>query len=802
MSMEVTYRMPSQGLGTDFSQFDRPINFASVYTNRFRNITGGAERRPGMFNFTSASVAGGPNLTRIHEFVDQTGDETLMVSDDSGNLWVLASANTGGVGSMTIVSGGTPNQSALANNNIVLYFKFSIGPPPGYGGDPLYAVSAGGTDFGQSMPGDNLQILATTVVSGAITGLGTIFSPGSGFSIGDNFTVGGFGVGPGSLLTVNSLVNPVANYSWNQVLSGKSPVRMISAEANNKLIFCNGVDRNFYTDDAGTTFNELKSLITEGTLSSTSSATAVSDGNITNWIGATLVSNNDIVFNSTINAYGLVTAVASAKLTVTTMGSAGIGAGNATNDQGGGQNYQLIDYVSLNIIPDGGNGKTNVATATSATSPTVIAVSGINFANTEIRQDDFIYNSTRGGIAHVGSVSANVNLKETMTGQVAGDALVFFKSAMPIASWVHVHYGRVYYLDSRNNQRVVISAPDDPQDVTTFQQTLDGSSYQFGTQQPSADAMLSMNSFLSYFVISGKRNLYIYQGNTPIQDTSQTTINFTPIAFYPNGLAGRFGLASNGGDLLHVTVDGLQAISIGYNAFSLNQNNASVPILNTLRNAIAAQTSTDNIQLTYYPRRRWLINKIGDQCFILNTQPSYDQTGQQTTTPAWHLFSGLWAQQNHYFVRRGGDLLACGANGMVYTMDSSASTDVGSTISTDLVTAWLRLEEPQVTRRVKEGHFIEPVFESAPNLEYTINVRAGLDNLSSDSITVSAGGTGAIGSFIVGQTAIGTGSFAQANKFPLRWRGEEFRVEFITQTSATPDIITGFTVLGNVTGRR
>lgn len=682
MSVMVTYRMPQMGLGTDFSEFDRPINFASTYTNRFRNITGGAERRPGMMAFSSGAVPTLPNLTRIHEYVSQIGVETLMASDDFGNLY-------------------------------------------------KYGTSA-----------------------------------------------------------------------WSIALTGKSNFRMISAEANNKLIFVNGVDRNFYTDDAGVTFKELKSLITQGTLASSSSAAAVVDGNISNWIGGTLVSNNDIVYNATRNAYGLVTAVASAKLTITTIGSAGLGAGNASNDQQPGDAYQLVDYVNMNIIPDGAGGLTDVATATAGTTTTVIAVSGVNFVNTEIRADDFIYNSTRGGIAHVGSVSANVNLKESITGQVSGDALVFFKSAMPIASWIHVHYGRVAYLDARNNQRVVFSAPDDPQDVTTFQKTLDSTSFQFGTQQPEADTIVSMETFLSYFVASGKKNLFIYQGDTPIQDSSSTAISFTPIAFYPNGIAGRFGLETNGGDLLHITVDGLQAISIGYNAFSVNQNNASVPILNTLKAAIESQTNTDNIQLTYYPRRRWLINKIGDQCYILNTQPSYDATGQQQQIASWHLFSGTWAQQNHYFVRRNGDLMACGANGGVYLMDSSASTDLGQPIFTDLTTAWFRLEEPQVTPRIKEGHYIRPVFESSPNVEYTISVKAGLDNYSGDSILVSAGGTGAIGTAIIGTTPIGGGSFAQTTKYGLRWRGEQAQVEFTTQSSAPEDTITSFTIFGNIGGKR
>lgn len=682
MSVMPTYQMPQNGLGTDFTEFERPINFATVYTNRFRNITGGAERRPGMMSFASAAVPTLPNLTRLHEYVDQLGNETLISSDDFGNIY-------------------------------------------------RYNGSA-----------------------------------------------------------------------WNIALTGKSNFRMISAEADNKLIFVNGVDRNFYTADGGKTFNELRALITQGILAGGSSPTSVIDGNISNWINNTLISNNDIVYNQTRGGYGVVTSVASESVTITAIGIAGTGAGKTTADQTGGDSYQLIDYVNCNPIPDGFGGFTDIATATTGTTISVVAVSGVDFSTTEIRKDDFVYNTTRSTIAHVGTVSANINLQETIPGQVSGDALVFFKSAMPISSWIHVHYGRVGYLDARNNTRVVFSAPDDPQDVTTFQKTLDSTSFSFGSQQPEADTLISMDTFLSYFVAAGKKNLFIYQGDTPIQDTASTAVGFTPIAFYPNGVAGRFGMETNGGDLLHITVDGLQAINIGYNAFSVNQTNASVPILNDLRNALDSVANNDDIQLTYYPRRRWLLNKIGDQVYILNTQPSYDQTGQQQQIASWHLFNGLWGQQNHYFVRRNGDLLACGPNGGVYQMDSSAATDVGSPITTNITTAWVRLEEPQKTPRIKEGHFIRPVFESSPDVEYTISVIAGLDNYSSDNITVSAGGAGSIGTAIIGVTPIGGGSFAQTNKFPLRWRGEQARIQFTSQSSAAEDIITSFTIFGNIAGVR
>lgn len=681
MSVVVTYHMP-HGLGTYFTEFDRPISFASLYTNRYRNINGGSARRPGMSVYGSAAVAGKPNLTRLHEFVSDTGSETLFSSDDSGNI-----------------------------------YKFSAS-------------------------------------------------------------------------------------AWSTSLTGKSDARMISVEADGKLIVVNGVDRNFYTDDGGDTWRDLKALITTGTLAGGSNTTTLVDGNISNWVNNTLVSNNDIVHNVTRGGYAIVSTVASASLTHTTIGTGGNGAGKTTANQTTGDIYELEDYVDMPVILQPTGEYDNIAVLTTGTTSTVIAVSGVDFSTTEIRENDFVYNTTRGAIAHVGSVSAKVNLKETITGQISGDSIALFKSAMPIASWVHVHYGRVYYLDSRNQRRVVISAPDDPQDVTTYQETLDGTSFNFGSLSPAGDAILSMNTFLSYFVAAGKKNLYIYQGNTPISDNSGTTINFTAIATYPNGVASRFGLATNGGELLNITTDGLQSVSIGYNAYSMNQNNISMPIFNDFRAAIANTTDKDNIQTSYYPRRRWLINKIGDNCYVLNTNPSYQADGTMQQLQSWHLFTGLWAQQNHYFVRRNGDLLSCGPNGKVYYMDNGDYTDCGDPIATDLETAWLRLEEPQITPRIKEGHYIRPVFESSPDLEYTISVRAGLDSYSSDSITVSAGYTGAIGSAIVGTTPIGAGTFAQTEKHPLRWRGEQAKIKFTTKSSASEDVITAFSLYGNIAGRR
>lgn len=675
----VDYKLPMYGLGTDFSEFDRPITFAETYTNRFRNITGGAERRPGAS--PAGTAPGKPAFTRIHELVDNSGDAKLFVSDDYGNIWKFDTISSG----------------------------------QGIYNFPDYA-------------------------------------------------------------------------------------RTLSAQVGDKLIFVNGVSRNVYTSN-GTTFIELKALITQGVAAGGTNSTTLIDGSISNWVNNTLVANNDIVHNITAGGYGIVSTVVSASLTTTPISTSANGAGLSTTTQTTGDVYELLDYVDLNIIPQTSNVNDNVGTASSSTTTVRVAVSGVDFSTTEMRPGDIVYNTTRGAIAFIASISAQANLSQQITSQQSGDSLAFFKSAMPIASWIHVHYGRTYYLDSRNKRRIVISAPDDPQDLTTYQKTLDTTSFSFGSQQPTGDIILSMTTFQKYFVASGQKNLYIYEGITPIADTSTSTIDFQPIATYPNGIASRFGLGTNGSDLLHITTEGLQAINIGNISNTTVQNNASVPVRTAMLTAIMA-ASTDDIQLSFYPRRSWLISKVGDVCYVLNTNPTYNDAGELQVISSWHLFTGLWSQMGHYFVRHNGDLLGCKTDGYIYQLDSSGATDNGTAITTDLVTAWLRLEEPQRTVRIKQGQYIKPVFESGAGVVYTINAIAGWDGYSGDTAIVSAIGAGQIGSAIIGTTPIGSGNFAQATKLPLRWRGEEVRLEFITESSASPDIITGFTLYGNINGIR
>ncbi len=309
----VDYTLPMYGLGTDFSQFDRPMTFAETYTNRFRNITGGAERRAGAGRVGTAP--GNPAFTRLHERVDGSGNVMLYGSDDFSNIWRFDSISSG--------------------------------------------------------------------------------------------------------------------QGWYNPPSFVQNTRLLSVQAEDKLIFCNGVQRNFYTDDDLTT-HELKALITQGICAAGTSAAGLVDSQISNWVSNTLVANNDIIHNITKNAYGIVSTIASAALTMTPIGSAATGAGFTTlGNQEPGDTYELIDYVDLNIIPSPDNVPINTATAAAGTITSSVVVSGMNFNNTEIRSDDFIYNTTRGAITKVAGVSADrVEYQVSIAGQTAGDAVVFFKSAI------------------------------------------------------------------------------------------------------------------------------------------------------------------------------------------------------------------------------------------------------------------------------------------------------------------------------------------------------------------------------------
>jgi hypothetical protein len=591
----------------------------------------------------------------------------------------------------------------------------------------------------------------------------------------------------------NGTVYSFDGTSYSAVYSfGSNTARISSLQFDDKLVFYNGVDRNVYTTD-GVAFQELIALIEEGLTSSGANATTLTDADITNWVSQTDVAPNDLVYNTTLNAYGLITAVTTAAVTHSTIGSAASGIGTATRNQGANDGYQIIDLVELNIVTAGAT-LDNVAVLGAGSSTTVVAVSGVNFASTEIRTGDIIYNTTRNAVTRVTTVSANVNVV-SINGQVPGDSITLFKSAMPISTCIHAHYGRAYHIDARDQRKVRISGANDIEDMTTDAGTLDGITFNAGALQPVGEIFLWLTSFQRFLVIGGRRNMFVYQGTTPIG----TDADFAPVGLFPQGLASARGMISIGNDVLFTTNDGVQALSVIDDQSNLTRGNVSEAIRPTLRELIDA-TPQEQIIATHYPGRSWFLLKVGSVIFNY-TYSTAGQNAQGRSLPGgWSQFDGLFAQCQAYFVRQTGELICAGAGGLVYQFDTGVYSDAGQTFGTIYQTGWLSLEDPRRTVRRKQIHYIKPIIEAARSV-YSVEAEAPFDAETTDTITVSATGASApIGIGVVGETTIG-GSSIQNVKYPIRVRGEVVRMTFTTNDANGPDILSRYTLYYNMLGK-
>lgn len=681
MQIQTKYTPGRNGLATEFSLSQTPIEYSRGFSNRFINIRGDAEKRQGV-NGIGNAIAGLPTVTGLHEFVDRLGNTTLFAS---------------------------------ANGTIWKYDDVS---------------------------------------------------------------------------------------SWTQVLTGKnSSARLLSVQMSDKLIFVNGVDRNFYTDD-GTTFQELQAIMETGKAASGTTSTTLTDSNITSWLASTFVTNNDIVHNATRGAYAIVTSVGASNLVHSPITASAAGIGLGTGTQAAGDRYEVIDAVELNIIKSA-VGDDNFATLAAGSSSTVVAVSGVDFKTTQIKNGDYIYNTTRNALTAVTSVGSTLDVA-AIGSQVANDSVTFFKSAMPISTFPHVHYGRLYLIDSRERSSVRVSGPNDPTDFTTGQNSIAAITENYSSKQPQAEILLALETFQQYLVAGGQRNVYANVGVDPIVDVSGAATDFSPVGLFPQGCVSRYGLESIGGSMTFAANDGLRNFLSPYNANSFQTNNLSEVLKSELAQAIASKTSgdPDEIQCIHYPRRNWLLFKAGDVIYNYNYTPGYlDGQIQQSPYGSWSKFTGKFAQQKIYYIRRNGDLICAGANGRVYEFDKGEYSDDGDSIPTTLKTAFLNLDESKMEDiRWKTGTYIKPVFETPAQIDYTISVVGGYDQLTSDSTSITTDGVGEVGFSSVGSSPVG-GARITTEKRPLRWKGQKFYIEITTDTTQGPDIITGWTVYGNVLGR-
>lgn len=701
----ITFPIALKGLGTEFSLADQPVEYARALTNRFINLQGAAEKRPGLeriFSPIDNNITG--NFDCFVEHVNKNGTTTLLTTR------INTSANT----------------------------------------RELYRYATSSQSW-EMVPG-------------------------------------------------------VLYASPQPILAEKA----YQVQHTDKSIFVAADMRAAYYIAETNKIYPLNSVIESGKTSSGTSAMVVKDSQITDWLSQTLVATNDIFYNATKQAYGVVTSVGTTNIDVTAITSAaagGAGLGLASSPMAPGDVYEIWDLVALNIVPTGAgiDDMNNVAAGTTGTTTNVIAVSGLPFSGTDIRVGDYIYNTTRAAVVQVSAVSASLNVTP-VSGQASGDSFIFLKSAVPIASYAHVHYGRLYLVDAREPSKIRVSLDGDPTDFTTFAQTLESNSINYGENQPQGEEILTLGTFQSFLVAGGRRNVYLTQGTNPISDTTAQAIDTVPVGLFSQGVVSRQSLANIGGDMLYGAHDGLRQFRIS-NILAVDTNNISETIKSQLRTAITSQlVDTDNIQVVHYPRRNWVMFKVGDVIYNYNYTPTYLQ-GQLVPGGSFSIFEGKFPQCQQ-FTRLSDGTLVCGLYDAsadstdFYKFDTGSYTDDGENIETDYQTAWLELA-PQSSEIVKDGKYIKPFFENNANQNYIIKATSDLENpLICDTVIVSAQGGSYVGNAIVGTDPVGGRKTTNTAKYPLRWRGEQVQIDISTSAGTGADVISKFILYTNEFGRR
>lgn len=571
---------------------------------------------------------------------------------------------------------------------------------------------------------------------------------------------------------------------------GNFPLR--SVQMGNKHIFYNGKERNLFTED-GVKFETLQARVEEGTLTS-AFPNNMGDTEIADWT-VTNVVTNDVIFFPKTGASGLITEVTAAGLNHTAISAGGQGLGSFPVTEVGDR-YVIIDTVALNIIGSAAAIKDNVFTLAAGSSAAEIRVSGLDFTTTDVRVGDYIRNTTRALLTSVQTITSSALGVNSLALQVSGDSVVFLKSAMPISSDIHIHYGHAYHADSRDGRIVQISGLDDPQDMTSS----GAGTFDFGTQQSEGDVIKAIGSYQQFLVLGGQRNVHLYKGIVPAGDGK----DLVPIALFPQGIVSRDGLQTTGNDLVFVSLDGMQASTQVKAADQVQRDGISFAINRTLRDEIQMTAETEII-LTHYRRRSWLILKVGTLLHIYNYATQVDERGRtgssNVTRGAITDFNGKFARQKVYFERRNGDLLVAGSNpGKVYLFDSGFDDD-GEVYMTTYQPGHLLLSEPKKDIRIKAGRYIKPIIEVGVNTTYTITAEAGYNAESREVITVIVSGNVATVGAAVIPFVIG-GSSVVNKKHSLRWRGEVMRPTFTTEDDTGPDILARYSIYATKHGAR
>lgn len=565
-----------------------------------------------------------------------------------------------------------------------------------------------------------------------------------------------------------------------------------------KLIFYNGVDRNIFTED-GSEFNELRSLLEVGIATSGSNENTLVDESVLNWT-VTNVSEKHLVYYPKTSAYGCIKTVTSAALTITPISAAagGIGAGTVPVS---GDDYVILDTLEVNIIPVSALGYVydNKGTLDVGSTSSFLKIKKLeNYNQTEIRKGDWVYNESRNEITAITSVGSQHLDVVAYTSAAENDVVYLLKSSMPICKYGTSHYQRAYMIDARDDQKIRISGINNPLDMGSAQ----AGTYDISSLQPKSEEFRSVFSFQRFLVVAGSNHIFFFEGTNPIA-YGNLAADWSDLGMVPIGALSRTGVVNAGNEVHWMTVNGIQNSTLSKTTSQIVNTSTSFQIDKTLRDLLKKLPGDEMIAF-HYPRRSWICFKAGSELYVYNYGFSAIQTAtdinslltanQQVQKGTWHLFDGPFAQQKCYFIRQNGDLLTGDVNGQISIYDQGEFNDLGSPIKTVYETGWLSCEKAQKSVKRKQGKAIKPVFEAARSMSVTIKALAPYNLASSDqSIINSTTDADVIGTAKIGTVVTG-GKHITFDKIPLRWHGENVKLEFITESTTGPFILSGYTL--------
>lgn len=751
------------GLATEFTDDEQPQAYARVLRNRYINLQGAAQKRPGLDLIGSEhsdgmSVLLGGSFEAIDGRVDFI-DEGIRANSNSVPMGSFWGTNLGNSFSTTVRT----------------FFR-----GVGFGDDSVIPLSAAVDNFGKLLPAYIMNIPSQSAVDVNIDTRNT------------SREINGF-------------------------------------QFQERYVFCQEDSYpSYYLPDAmKDELYLLAPIVERGVVGSAASSTSLTDDDVTDWLSGTFVSPNDLIFNRTRGSYALITSVGADELEHTPMSPTAEGIGLITTTVSGtvegiqpGDRYEIWDLVDNNVFREASTGiaiveefsKNTLVIASASTSGDYTVYSVGSAQPTGLRTNDYIYNTTRNVLSRVagnnhfdlpaslrvGAGNADGIRVYRASGAAGGDSIAVFKLATPVAYYGHAHYNRGYFIDARDRTKVRVTNVNDIQDFTTYQNTIESFTIDYGDQQPKGEKLTNLSSFQRFLVAGGQQHIYVGEGTNPIANTSAEVVNFSPVGLFSHSAVGTRSLQNLGDSMVFASLDGLRKFNIT-DILAIDTDNTSEVIKSELRQTIEAQSRSafnfrisERIQIIHYPRRNWVMFKVGEVIYNFNYTPSYFE-GQIFDGGTWSKFTGRLTRCAPFTRDTNGDLFAveyvtASNKNLLYKFDvSGVDTDGGEIITTDYETPWLAAGRPG---NVWDTKAIRPYFETEKKTVYTVEVRGDIGrNDITDSITVTAA-----------VSAVGE-RFLTDDKYPLRCRGEQMKIRFTTSASSGDDIISKFILYGNQYGQ-